>query len=124
MDAVSRFSCEKLISFFVCGITISNDTHSDNKITIQELRFSILWHHCSRHGSVTLFKIVQCTLCCSIVASLILLYTVHTVPLCSLIGPIVTIVTPLIRLHNHITVGPHTKCADSVLSLTYEQESV
>ena len=45
-----------------------------------------------------------------------IVHCTYCVPLCSLIDPIVTIVIPL---HNHITVGPHTKCAESVLSMAH-----
>ena len=45
-----------------------------------------------------------------------IVHRTYCVPLCSFIGPIVTIVIPL---HNHITVGPHTKCAESVLSMAH-----
>ena len=45
-----------------------------------------------------------------------IVHCTYCVPLCSFIGPIVTIVIPL---HNHITVGPHTKCAESVLSMAH-----
>ena len=33
-------------------ITFGNDAHSDSEMTILELKFSILRHHCCMHGSV------------------------------------------------------------------------
>ena len=60
---------------------------------------------------------------CTVLLSLVQkVHCTYCVPLCSsLIGPIVTIVTPVIRLCNHITVNPHTKCveSESVLSMTH-----
>ena len=89
MEALAEFSCEKCGFLFMCGI-IGLVVHCTYSPIMN------MQHHWS---------------CCT-------LY-MYTVPLCSLIGPIVTIVTPLIHLHNHIIVDPHTKCTDSVLSMTY-----
>ena len=91
----------------MCIVAIGNDAHGKTGKLFQLNLNSLILALSALSYPIVLSIIgpsVHCTYC---------------VPLCSLIGPIVTIVTPVIRLHNHITVGPHTKCGESVLSMTH-----